>query len=362
MPRVLIVGDKLPSGFDKTPTRMDKSSIGKKRRIEFDIDSEEERGKEESSVEVPPNSEAEDDVGSDEFFQIINTAGNKVPKPSFHHSPPTPFVFQPIRMAKDYGIGFGSPDEIDISKANLAKQIEYWERGPEEKPHFVINSIKANVEEKSPYGRINWRDKGPMVGVYKRRGTTAGQAVWMTLAEAQVVVKLGINIVHNKGIELESGKKPGDSSFVWDYNSIPFQPRDFVNLKVPTDYVIDEPWGNGPNADSVSTKLCAQLNQPTGGSEVYPFGTMELLVSSVDKRVLIGLLKAKGFGQGQRVWMSIHEFQHLLAYLNQTIKDEVIKLDGPGWSLFLYDFKGKPNVCILLINKRVNLFCFVSDV
>jgi hypothetical protein len=262
MPRTKIIGEILPSGVGNKFARMDKSSIGKKHPIQFDTDSEEDGidGEEEKVHPGDDDNEADEPEGTDESFNIINTAGKKkyVPKHSFHHTPPEPLVFQPVRMLRNYGIGFGSMDDIDISKANLAKQIEYWERGPTEKPHFVINSIKTNLEEKAPYGKINWRDKGPMIGVYKRRGTTAGQCVWMNLAEAQVAAKLGIKILDKKGIEKETSQILGDSAFTWDYNSVAFQPRDFVKLGVPTDFVIEEPWGNAPNADAVAKKMCAQ--------------------------------------------------------------------------------------------------------
>jgi hypothetical protein len=93
-----------------------------------------------------------------------------------------------------------------------------------------------------------------------------------------------------------------------------YVPVNFLKLGYPRDFVhINKP--PVPNAESVKNSIIHQINVFNNNKDKNTFfkmGTLNIYETKLDKRPIYCLIKKCGSDGGQRIYMSIHEAQHLI--------------------------------------------------
>lgn len=240
-----------------------------------------------------------------------------------HHNPPQGFRFTPSNLLK-FGITFGNVDqdmEYYQDEPNLSRikqQIEFWHTL---KTNYEVNSLKLTVQKKKPYSGLEW-DNHPKIGIYKKTATTCGQCIWINLQEAQVLTKLLILVSEQKAYHLREQKVPIPINFKYHDGAISFNPVNFIALGVPRDRLCQlEDIEEKPDHKTVRQKIIQQQGQLYMGGDVsYSLGSVQVLVSAIGDRILIGILKKTGLDAGQRIYFSIHELQYVIGILNELVQ------------------------------------------
>ncbi|OXA47415.1 hypothetical protein Fcan01_17616 [Folsomia candida] len=228
-----------------------------------------------------------------------------------HHTPPRFRIeFVPLDLEK-FGLKFkgliqeSEVDKQSISKARLDQQLEFWNNPLLEET--TINSLLVtSIFKESPYEYFDYRDEGPMIGIYKRSGNTKGQAISELTA---------------------TGKKTDEFNLQFDQQSCFYDPVNFLYLGVSRDFVITgQP--ETVKLDELVDKLIYQQENFGGGDMIYPVGSVDVLYTEVNRTILFALLKTRGTESGQRIWFSCHELQHLLEELVKRVKIGVAQLQS----------------------------------
>jgi hypothetical protein len=200
--------------------------------------------------------------------------------------------------------------KFEINKERVKQQLNYWNLL--ERPNlFTINSLLTATAFEAPYKLFDYKDELPMIGIYKRAGKLRGENIWITLPEAQILVKLFVYLLNHKAAEL-NGQPQTQFKLKMNFDQITYSGHDFANLGVPRDRF----YGDGvelPNLDELTQILQKQLQFtiPKGDSS-YPVGSVDLLTCTLERRPLYGLLKKTGMDAGQRLWFSVYELEYLV--------------------------------------------------
>ena len=285
------------------------------------------------------------------LVQIIRSAGSSRGTSSggsiydqFHHTPPNKITFVPYKL-QTFGLKLQhlvqQEEDVEIpSLGMLEQQVQFWMDNPLSIEFKTVNSIRSTLVFEPPYEYFDWQDEGPLIGLFKRSGNTEAQAIWMTLPEASILVKLFLYLLELKKKELcvlrsEKRRTKISQEFKLAYTLEPchYEPANFVGLGVPRDYVIPEV---KPNDDLVTYPNCQRLQDTirkqqtkasAGGNVSYPIGSIELLAATLQRRELFGIIKKLGAHSGQRIWMSIHEAQHVIVNIINHINTAVVELE-----------------------------------
>ncbi|OXA53328.1 uncharacterized protein LOC118436028 [Folsomia candida] len=249
-----------------------------------------------------------------------------------HHNPPTFRIeFVPTNLEK-LGLKFdglvqeSEVDKYSISRARLAQQVEFW-NNPVLDETTINSLVVTSIFKESPYEYFDYRDEGPMIGIFKRSGNTKGQAVWINLIEAQILIKLFIYLLNRKIAQLTSTSRKKQVEFNLQFNqqSCFYDPVNFIDLGVSRDFVVTGP-AEDVKLEELVEKLTFQQENFVGGDVVYPVGSIDVLHSEINSAQLFALLKKRGSDAGQRIWFSCHELQHLLQILVQRVKLGIAQL------------------------------------
>ena len=243
-----------------------------------------------------------------------------------HHIPPQPFTYTPANLL-EFGIVL-DPIQRKIRKPllnveQLGKQIDFW--FDDKYPTRIINSLKIRLITKAPYEDFDW-DQNCAIGIFKRTGTTEGQCINISLAEAQVLIKLFIFLVEEKMREVGAVDVTGTRipRFQFDYKPKEFYGYSFLDVGISRDYVVfDDQKLEKPDPGFIHDRIVKQTTSEfyVEKESSYDIGSVQVVATVIGgKRHLYGITKTSGVDVGQRIWFSIHELQHMiraLAYFEQ---------------------------------------------
>jgi hypothetical protein len=261
------------------------------------------------------------------FVQMVTAKFDQ----AYHHLPPAPLSFTPHDTLKKFGcrtlLNIKSDlGDYDILLARLEQQLQYWNNLPENKT-TVINSLLTVLipPDECPYEYFDHRGQGSLIGIYKRGGETIGQAVWFNMDEAQWLVKY---FMFNLNMELHFPDKYFEILRLDNLTTSSYEPVNFLNRGYKRDFVYTSK-PPAPSASTVRDGIILEMNKFNKKNVCIPMGTLDLYKTKRDNRMLFCIIKKYGPDAGQRIWLSVHEVQHLLHDLVKKIDKGIEEMTCP---------------------------------
>jgi hypothetical protein len=219
--------------------------------------------------------------------------------------------------------------QFEINEERVQQQIRYWVDLKEPNKRFINSLVTATAFE-TPYKLFDYKDELPMIGIYKAQGKLKGQAVWITLPEANMLIKLFVYLLERKAAEL-NGETLTQFKLSMNFDKIEYIGHDFVGLGVARDRVYPQEVEEA-GLEEVTEMLKKQLTLITPrGDASYPIGSVDVITATLERRPLFSLLKKTGHDAGQRIWFSCFELQYLIVDLVERVKSAFEKLKAQKW-------------------------------